>query len=245
MGEREVDRIIEQWRMSAGSSDEGAGAPGRWWRRTRWRAVAAVVVGTLCLGLVVVPLVVGGADGSRVAADRPPSPVLAAGPTPDAPAVSDPVVPDQPPKPTAPASGPQSPLHSPVDDWFQIVERVDEVRARAYRTADSGVLAEAFAPGSPALAREQELVAALADEGAAVLGWRTELLAVGQVSNQPNRAELRVRDQRLDYRVRGSGGTRQIAESRPRDWLVTMQQVSGEWLVQDVVVDLTTQRGLP
>lgn len=229
MGERDVDRVIEQWRASARaageSGDEEAASPLlRILRRVGWwRAALAAAV------LAAVGLVLLGGLGRSDPADPGSQP---------APVVAEPR--------TSPAPSPSGPPRpAQVEDWFAVIAAADDARQEAYQSADPAALAAAFAPGGPALAQEQARVAELAAGGATALGWRTELLAVGQLEASGERALLRVRDRRLGYQVRDGAGTQEIAAAGPATWLVTMQRSAGQWLIEAVVPELTNQRGLP
>jgi hypothetical protein len=227
MGEREVDRIIEQWRDSARaateSGEEEVASPlGRMLRRVGWWRAALAAAVLAAAGFVLL-----GGLGRSDPADpaSQPAPVIAERRASPAPSPSDPPRPAQ------------------VEDWYAIIAAADGARQEAYQTADPAALAAAFAPGGPALAQEQARVAALASIGATALGWQTELLAVAQLEAGSERAMLRVRDRRLAYQVRDGAGTQQIAAAGPATWVVTMQRSAGQWLIQAVVPEITNQSG--
>jgi hypothetical protein len=229
MGEREVDRIIEQWRTSAraaaASGDGESASPlRRTLRRVGWWRAGLAAAALAAAGL----MLLGGLGRSEPADPASPSvPVIAEPRTSPAPNPSDPPRPAQ------------------VEDWFAIIAAADDARQEAFQSADPAALAAVFAPDGPALAQERARVAGLAASGATALGWRTELLAVGQLEASGERALLRVRDRRLAYQVRDGTGTQEIAAAGPATWLVTMQRSAGQWLIQAVVPEITNQRGLP
>lgn len=115
------------------------------------------------------------------------------------------------------------------------MQQIDAVRAQAYASADPALLVEAFEAGSPALAREQAAVKALADAGIHAEGWGTELLAVSQAGRTGERVELRVTDQRSGYDLVAADGTRTTVPAASRsDWLVELVADSGAWVVSQV-----------
>jgi hypothetical protein len=231
MGEREVERIIEQWRASARAmtesedEDEDPSRPRRGLPRVG--AVRAVLVAAtvLVVSAVAAMFAISGAQGPQ---QQPPA---AAGTRPAA-------------SPSPTIAG-DADAAAQVDDWYGVIARVDQARRDAYQSADATPLAVAFLPGGPALALEEARVAALAGSGSAAVGWRTEVLSVGQVQAGPDRAVLRVRDRRLSYQVRDAAGARDVAAAGPATWLVTMQRSDGRWLVQAAVPELTTRNGPP
>lgn len=230
MGEREVDRIIEQWRAEARAAGESApptaetGPVPRAIRRIGWlRTVAAVVA--VCVFTVVAGQVLGGRGDPAPAQSEGPQPVAAAE---DAPAAASP-------QPT-PRSEPTAVAAAP--DWFGLMRAVDDARSAAYSSADPARLEIAFAPDGPALARERAAVSALAAGGVRALGWRTELLSVRVVEHTADTATLGVADLRGGYDlVKASGESTPVPAASRIDWLVSLRKAGDRWLV----VDATSQ----
>jgi hypothetical protein len=261
MGEREIQAIIEQWRDSARAAGESAHADGRDWEpdpgqqepgrltgllaRGREMAarlldragplrLAAACVAAVAFGvLVFVVLRPEGAPrgGGSVEAIEPEPASVASSPAAD------------------PATTAAAPVLPQVDDWFAILQQVDTVRAAAYAAADDSGLDGAYAPGGPALAREQAAIRALRTAGETASNWRTQLLAVSPVEVSQQRATLRVLDQRATYDLVAADGARTTVPAADQAaWLVDLvPAAAGEtgWLVVDVRPDVTSQRGQP
>jgi hypothetical protein len=63
-----------------------------------------------------------------------------------------------------------------------------------------------WAPGSPGLAADEELVRALADAGQTAVGVRHEVVGIEELSREQDRARLRVVDVLGAYEVRDAAG---------------------------------------
>ena len=229
MGDRDVERIIDQWRERAQAAGEPADADAavvRWHRRRVLLIATAVIAAAATAAGIVAGLTALRAD----AGESVEVPAALAGVEPAEQRVSPPPVPAT---PTA-------------DDWFAIMRGVDASRAAAYAQADARLLEDAFDPGGPALAAERARIAALQESGQRAVGWSTELLAVSVASAADERAEVRLRDRRGSYRlVDEQGRAAVVAAADPTDWRLHLVRHERRWLVHEVEPSATSRTGQP
>lgn len=242
MGDKNVDEIINKWRDDARAAGESAhrGDPADSGRGLLRRAgalrVAAAGIGVLVLGVAALGVLGGGdpeplTDAAAAGSDvGDAAPAAAPSPEPSAAAVE---------------AGPATPM-SPVDEWFALMERVDDSRRSAYLAADPAALQSAFHSDGPALAREEAVVASLAASGRTASGWRTTLLAVSPVQVGAESVRVRVLDQRSAYStVDVHRETLDVPAAAQAAWLVELRPDAGRWLVYDVQPDVTSPTGQP
>ena len=176
-------------------------------RLPRWRAALSAVVVLCGLSMaVLVGLVWAGTDGRGSAA--------AVGP---------------------PAAPRVAPAAKPVD-WTGVLGRLDRTRSAAFAVGDPVLLAGVYAPGSPALRRDQAVLARLRSTGHTVRGVRLEPQSVQVVDASSRRAVLEVVDVMPAYELVAADGS--VTSSRPgraaARWSVTLTLVDNEWRVLDV-----------
>ena len=237
MDSRSVTEMIAQWRDAASDAadapDPGEGHAGRLAamrgvlaRLGGWRLAGAVVAIAVFVGLAVAVVGPVREAGSPAQADQLGG--GAAGTPPESGAAPADVGAD-----TDAEAAPAAPI---ATDWLAVLSRVDEARGRAYTSGAAEPLSAVFAEGGPALGQEAARVAAIADRGLAVSGWRTEILAVSVVqtpADPADTAELRVRDRRGEYQIGGQGEAPVTVPAAPEtDWLVNLRWEDGRWLVE-------------
>ena len=114
--------------------------------------------------------------------------------------------------------------------WLAIIGQLDAARARAIVARDAALLSAADAPGSAALARDTEIIAALRREGLRASAVPLRVLSVREVAvsvgSASKRAVLEVEDVMDAYTLRGRGDRRIPARSRVR-WRVELRNVPG------------------
>ncbi|RZS89587.1 hypothetical protein EV189_1354 [Motilibacter rhizosphaerae] len=127
-----------------------------------------------------------------------------------------------------------APASTPAPSWSGVVSALDARRAAAFAHGDPAALATVYVPGSPALARDTEMLAAYARAGAVADGLRPRLLAVDGAPGSVDAQVLRVRDV-LDGWVlrRGAAQVRRPGRAA-RTWTLELRRVAGEWRVWDV-----------
>lgn len=208
---------------------------------------------------MVVPLLIAGAIllgvvGLRVVGrDLAPSPAeaaVAAAPAEAAVAASSAGPVPEPPAPAVPAADPTPTVTTPsisvaatagtgrgARDWALVLAEVDRARQAAFAGPDPEALTAADAPGSPALARDEQAVADLAARGHRVDGLVVTVLSTEVVADRGDEVELAVRDRRSAYRLVDEVGD-VVAERPPageRSWRVTLQHTADGWRTAEVL----------
>jgi hypothetical protein len=94
-----------------------------------------------------------------------------------------------------------------------------------------------YAPGAPALHRDQQVLARLTAVGLRAEGLRLTATSVAAADRSPDRVRLAVTDVMPPYRLVDVGGA--VVAERPgrgaRSWTVVLARAGGRWLVYDVV----------
>jgi hypothetical protein len=107
----------------------------------------------------------------------------------------------------------------------------------AFACGDQAGLRAVYAPGAPALDRDQRVLARLTGAGLRAEGLRLTATSVATADRSGDRVRLAVTDVMPPYRLVDAGGT--VVASRPgrgaRSWTVVLARAGGQWLVYDVV----------
>ncbi len=207
-------------------SPRAGSAPGR---PRRGAAVALRVAVGLGVGSAVAltaALVGPGLPGPpSVSVTRPPPSPAAA---PDVPGAGEVAGKPSPPAPsTAGAPDP--------DDWRQVLSALDQRRTVAFATGNPAVLAEVYAPSSPALRRDGAMLERLRAVGARTSGLRLDVVSLRPLRVEPRQAVLLVRDRRPGYVLIERSGRRLSRPARgPASWRVTLVRVGDDWRMYDV-----------
>ncbi|HWG94579.1 MAG TPA: serine/threonine-protein kinase [Mycobacteriales bacterium] len=109
----------------------------------------------------------------------------------------------------AAAAGTPSPAPTPVEaavDWAAELDALDAARAAAFEATDPARLTAVWAPGSPGLAADEQLVRSLAEAGQSAVGVRHEVVSVGELAREGGTARLRVVDVLRAYELRDVSG---------------------------------------
>jgi eukaryotic-like serine/threonine-protein kinase len=121
--------------------------------------------------------------------------------------------------------------------WAGTLARLDLVRSAAFARGDPGQLGAVYAPGAPALRRDQQVLGRLAAAGLRAQGLRLSPTSVTVVGRSAGRVRLAVTDLMPAYWLVDEGGT--VVEQRPgratRSWTVLLARAGGQWRVYDVV----------
>jgi hypothetical protein len=170
-----------------------------------------------------------GGDAAVGVSDGPPAPA-----PPDA-VVPEPVVPE--PAPAAVAD----PAAGDLDGWAALVRQLYAQRARAYATADGGLLATVYAPGSALLQRDAEQVAELARGGQAVVGFDPTVLRVTSVTGDGGRLLVELVDEVPGHRVVPAGApagapSQEVAGRGPAAVLMTLQRTVDGWRITEAEI---------
>ena len=124
-----------------------------------------------------------------------------------------------------------------VEGWAATLAALDRARSQAFASGDPMRLTSVYAPGAPALRRDQAVLRRLTRAGLRAAGLRLRVTAVTAASPADGRVRLAVTDVMPPYRLVDDGGT--VVEARPgrreRSWTVVLARSAGRWRVYDVV----------
>jgi hypothetical protein len=128
-----------------------------------------------------------------------------------------------------------SPAALPVH-WQAVMSELDAVRDDAFVAGDPDALADAYVPGSAALATESARLQQLLDERLVVRGLELELVRVDPLSATGDHAVLEVTDRLPGYDLLDAAG--RLLEHRPargaRTWRVELRRIDRAWRIADV-----------
>lgn len=120
--------------------------------------------------------------------------------------------------------------------WSAVLTGLDQARSVAFAEADADGLDGVYAAGSPALARDTELLDQLRASGHTARGVRLVPNSVGLVASSDRRVVLRVVDVMPPYELVDADGA--VSSSRPGRvaalWTVTLVREGSAWQVYDV-----------
>jgi hypothetical protein len=122
-------------------------------------------------------------------------------------------------------------------DWASILRALDQARSAAFARGDPAGLRAVYAPGAPALQRDQDVLARLTGAGLRAAGLRLTATTVTTADRSGDRVRLAVKDVMPPYRLVDAGGA--VVAERPgrgaRSWSVVLARAGDRWLVYDVV----------
>jgi hypothetical protein len=117
------------------------------------------------------------------------------------------------------------------------VSALDRARSAAFARGDPAGLQAVYAPGAPALSRDQHVLERLTGAGLRATGLRLTATSVVTAARSADRVRLAVTDVMPPYRLVDTGGA--VVADRPgrgvRSWTVVLARAGGRWLVYDVV----------
>jgi eukaryotic-like serine/threonine-protein kinase len=142
--------------------------------------------------------------------------------------------------PSQPATVPDqalAPTPLAATDWASTLGALDQARSAAFARGDPARLRAVYAPGAPALHRDQQVLARLRGAGLRAEGLRLTATSVATADRSPDRVRLAVTDVMPPYRLVDVGGA--VVAERPgrgaRSWTVVLARAGDRWLVYDVV----------
>jgi hypothetical protein len=122
-------------------------------------------------------------------------------------------------------------------DWASTLRALDQARSAAFARGDPAGLRAVYAPGAPALERDQQVLARLTGAGLRAKGLRLAATSVTTADRSGDRVRLSVTDMMPPYRLVDTGGA--VVAERPgrgvRSWSVVLARAGDRWLVYDVV----------
>ena len=124
--------------------------------------------------------------------------------------------------------------------WSGTLTELDARRSTAFAGSDAEVLAQVYAPGSPALAADTEQLHELQAAGVTAHGLRLTVVDASVRQTAPGRVVLAVRDLIRPYQLVDADGelVAQRAGRGERNWLITLVPATdplGEWRIESVV----------
>ncbi len=143
---------------------------------------------------------------------------------------------------TSPSQPATVPVQVPVPPsaatgWASTLGALDQARSAAFARGDPAGLRAVYAPGAPALHRDQRVLARLTGAGLRAEGLRLTATSVAAADRSEGRVWLAVTDVMPPYRLVDAGGA--VVAERPgrgaRSWTVVLARAGGRWLVYDVV----------
>ena len=141
------------------------------------------------------------------------------------------------PTPRTPASSdrsraPSADEASGHDRWSGVLRRLDDRRARAWRTGRPGLLRLVYVAGSSSLRRDAAMLRAYAERGLRVRGVRMHYLAVTAADRRGAEIRLTTVDRLGPAVVRIPGGTaRSLPRDRPTRHEVALRRVPDGWRI--------------
>jgi hypothetical protein len=124
--------------------------------------------------------------------------------------------------------------------WSGTLTELDARRSMAFAAGDAELLAQVYAPGSPALAADTEQLRDLRAAGITAQGLRLVVVDASVRQTAPGRVVLAVRDLIRPYQLVDPHGE-VVAQRSGRDersWLITLVPATkplGEWRIESVV----------
>ena len=138
--------------------------------------------------------------------------------------------------PAATRAAPQAAVPATSADWSSVLKTLDQARSAAFAEADADPLASVYATGSPALARDTELLRQLRASGHTASGVRLVPTSVDVVQSADRRVVLRVVDVMPPYELVDTDSA--VSTSRPgrgsARWVVTLVREGPTWQVYDI-----------
>lgn len=132
-------------------------------------------------------------------------------------------------------------------DWPAVLTELDAARAAAYASGDPAALTAVWAPGSPGLAADSEILRTLADQDQVVRGLRhtlrsVDVVAAGDVgpTGSPVASDgtvrLRVVDVLAGHEIRDRAGTvvRAVPARSSASWQLLMRSTPAGWRIETV-----------
>ena len=119
-------------------------------------------------------------------------------------------------------------------DALALLRAWDHRRSRAWADGDAGALADLYARASRTGRHDRAMLAAYAARGLRVTGLRTQVLTASLRSWAPDRVTLEVTDRVVGAHAVGRGARIPLPRDRPSTRVISLRQVSGEWLVEEV-----------
>lgn len=150
------------------------------------------------------------------------------------------------PTPVVSAAGPRQPVTGPLDasgdaatsgsDLRAALVGLDARRATAYAEGDAALLASLYAPGSPALRRDLDDLAALVAQQRHPVGFRSVVSSLRVLSRGADAARLAVVDRVPPFTLVDADG--QVVAREPgrgeRRFTVSLRRVGERWLYDEV-----------
>lgn len=128
------------------------------------------------------------------------------------------------------------PVLPPGNRWDGIVLGLDQARVHAFELADPAGLGAVDAPGSAALARDGEAVAALVNQDLRPTGQAFTVLKVQVQGSSSDRVVLTLTDRASSYQLFHTDGRLAATQPArgPARWRVELAWTAGRWLFADV-----------
>jgi hypothetical protein len=143
------------------------------------------------------------------------------------------------PTPTAAAPERRPPASSATGDpssarWLRVLDHLNGLRSRAWRTGDPAALSDVYVRGSGALRADRTMLAEYRSRGLR-LPARLDFLRVLVVARRSNEATLAVVDRLRPAAARSAAGAIvALPADQPTAHTIVLRRIGGRWLIADV-----------
>ncbi len=119
-------------------------------------------------------------------------------------------------------------------DALELLREWDHRRSRAWADGDAAALAGLYTRASRTGRHDRAMLAAYAARGLRVTGLRTQVLTASLRLWAPSRVTLEVTDRVVGAHAVGRGVRISLPLDRPSTRVISLREVSGAWLVEEV-----------
>jgi hypothetical protein len=131
-------------------------------------------------------------------------------------------------------SAAERPVEPSVVAARAVLAEWDADRAAAWSAGDAEALADLYADGSRAGARDVGMLARYAERGLRVEGMQMQVVAFEEVDSRADRLVLRVTDRVVGAVAVGEHGRTRLPSARPVPRRITFVRQGGRWVVDSV-----------
>lgn len=121
---------------------------------------------------------------------------------------------------------------APDDQWATRLTELDQVRAEAFATTDTGLLSRVYVRGSRALAADAATIGDYRERGGRVVGADLRVISCRVLAASSSRARLDVIDQLGPARIVWPDGSATVLpRDEPSRRVITLVRTTGGWRI--------------
>jgi len=128
------------------------------------------------------------------------------------------------------------------NSWMEILQMLDNGRAKAISQRDSSQLDQIFADHSQLKISDSTLIAELIAKQMQIIGLSFEIEDVKLIShrwsNDEEVVELKVVDTRSSYLIQSEDGELRMPEREAQTWIISLHKIGQEWRIGNAEGDL-------